>query len=305
MNKAILVGLCIAVAALFAGAGQAFAEFKSLEEKTTGKGEVYGLFVEGGGATVECMGVNPSTWAISNAKEAAKKGEILKISTEKWEGCIANSGEWKGAAKVTGCGMELKEPGSQTKVVGAITSACTISGPLSCEIKLVPESNKELKAIELAYADNENKDTFLEGGVTNAVTTVSAGCATVGIKATTVGKFTPVGVMAQINTEALKPLFTLTVPVRLTAAVPAGEGKIKNESGVAAMLADYTTTQTPAGNYLKIENEMTCRTKNYANNEECITKAKRDAAPPRVGMLKWRIVTSAGGVAELTTLIGV
>jgi hypothetical protein len=305
MNKAILVGLCIAVAACFGGAGQAFAEFKSLEEKTTGKGEIYGLFVEGGGATVECMGSNPSTWTISTAKEAAKKGEILKISTEKWEGCIANAAQWKGAAKVTGCGMEVREPGGQTKVVGAITSVCTISGPLSCEIKLVPESNKELKAFELSYADKENKDTFLEGEVADATTTVSEGCAKAGIKATSAGQFSPVGVMAQVNTEALKPLFTLTAPMQLTAAAPAGEGKIKNESGVAAMLADFTTTQSPAGNYLKVENELTCRKNNYPNNGECITKAKRDASPSRVGRLKWRIVTATGGAAELTTLIGV
>jgi hypothetical protein len=269
----MMAAWCALAVALLSCASLASAEFKS--KLSQGKGANYALEIEAGGATVQCdpseaAGSTPVTWHDSGTK--------LTMKVSAWGSCVIKASSLKESeAKMSACEYEVKQPNSETNVLGNLPKSCTITTS-ECEITL-PSSNGQLKT-ELAYTGAEGENLVVEPAVENLVTTVSSGCGKLGIAATSEGTLKAAETLEAVAMQAAKPQFSFSIGggslPRMGNAVGNSREIVLKNVGEPATPSSLISTQSPGGNWFEIANktEQECRTTLLATNGTCIMKVR-------------------------------
>jgi hypothetical protein len=184
----VFVGLAVLIGAFTAFVAPGFAEFESKNSEPKGKGEIAEATFDDGGTVIACQtpeeGISKVGWTVENEEsKEQKKGVDLRMDIEKWGNCkyVAASSA-SGEAKLSGCEMELKQTATESKIPVRITSTCTITVG-TCEIKIAPGSNKELKTMQIGETGESSENTAIFPVLANIVTEVNKECAPYGIQA--------------------------------------------------------------------------------------------------------------------------
>lgn len=260
MSKAKILMSLGAVAMLFAFyTASAAAEFKGTE----GKGHLLAFDMEGGGGEISCEESteleNPVTWTA--------KGAILKIKMESIAECEAVKGEKEEKAAINACELEVKEPGGQMKVEGALVGACKIKEGSSCETLL--ESTKT--PTELAYTGEANKELQVEPAALSGVTSTKGTCL---VESSKQEKVSAVADMESLAAGALVPSFFLFReggPERIRTTSEVRKVTLGN-SGTRGRFNFFEAFQTRAGAWAKIAKKTVGECKaigEYEMGESC------------------------------------
>jgi hypothetical protein len=193
MRKTRLFPACTAViGALLVFAAPASAEFSALARSSEGEvTDVYQVF-EGGGGKFTCENTsNPARWLIENGTEHTEKGPDFVLKLKGWGECIAETTGVKVSATGSECEQRFVEPREEASITETIVSTCTLKAEilgLTCEVKIEPTSNNELKEVTVYNSGEKSEDMTLSYNVSRVTTTVNRACETGGIKSTREGK---------------------------------------------------------------------------------------------------------------------
>jgi len=234
----IFIGLVVLVGAFTAFVTSGFAEFETHNKGDTGKGEIFEAILTEGPTTIMCHaieeGTGAVTWTVEKEGKPEEKGGLL-FNIEQWGKCsFAAAGGQEGEAKVSGCKMEVKQSGKETKEPIKIVEACTIKVS-TCEIKIEPKNNAELKTMDIGVDGESNENTAFGPNVSNIVTEVNKECAPFGIQASKNVTFTGFG-----------ELFSVKNAAEIEKFKKIGNGKF-NEGGALTKSAQHFEFKGPNG----------------------------------------------------------
>jgi hypothetical protein len=298
LQKWLIVGVA-AVGVSLMLAIPAFGEFEASKE-SKGKGSVGDLLITAGGGVIACQNSSTTkavTWTVESGGKATTKGADVGTSVTSWGECSVSSSELsETTAKVSECGLEVKQP--KTEVTGAITKACTVTAG-SCEIKLEPKENENLQFLNLSAGGKENENLFVDPVVDNLATTTNGKCT--GISSTGEGKLSGSVELDTVKNTALAPEFTIAT-VNSQDRFLAGETttiKITNMSTRLQAVRVWSVAALPA-NTFSSPGEAACVSKTYAAtgngaNSECSFSITFEAA--EIGASVWEVAGANGQFA--------
>ena len=180
MSKSKLVlGFLVALSTIVFSVAPAFAEFSS--KATLGKMTIKEDTVEGGGGTLTCTS-GEAQWKLP--KSPSPREIVIGKGSKN---CLAKSSEFKEIEITTNaCEEELisqsKGVTKEAEILATVLTTCTVTMKvlgLTCEIKIEPEGNKELKK---AKATNEGSNIALLAEFEKVTTKLGGTCP--GIKPT-------------------------------------------------------------------------------------------------------------------------
>jgi hypothetical protein len=181
----ILIGLAVVITAFTAFVTPGFAEFESGETSDKGSGEAFLTKIYDGGSSITCTAFgkegSKASWSTEKEGKLVEKGSLL-IKIENWGKCeYLTASQAVGEAKLSACEIEVAQPEEQEKLSGKLVNTCTIKIS-SCEITLPSKENTSLNSIEFIDGE-EPEELFFIPGIGDIHTEVSAGCAALGIQA--------------------------------------------------------------------------------------------------------------------------
>jgi len=296
-----IVVLLLSVGAMLAIAIPAHGEFESTKKETTGKGIEAELQLSAGGATVLCQNLESTTknttWAIkSEGGTATIKGPTLSANAENWGECTLESSELKATtAKVSECGVEVKQPKAEEEVPGVLTKSCTVTAS-SCEIKAEANENKSVKVIDLASM-GENTGLAVDPAIQNLATATNGKCA--GVSATKEGKLSGFLELEEL-TSSLVPEFTITsTRTRFNAAAQVATVTIHNTGALMQGFYDWEYKVAP-GNSFSSTGESTCASMTYtAAGSGATEKCTFTIESKNRGRARWFMRGAHGAYAHL------
>jgi hypothetical protein len=281
-----VIGIITAMATLFAvAAPPASAGFSSLGGKATeGESKYLQLTVEGNGATFGCLNTglpsSPATWVIESELKAATSGPDLAVKIKSWGTCGTEAKELKSEVTAGECELELKEPKEEATVLVGILTTCLMKVETqkkeTCEVRLEPTGNKELKSVLVSYSGEANENLVLEYGISGVSTSVNKACETAGIKSTKEARLKGIGEEQNVRPGVIAPTFTVSYLGNVWVPVATEKRSfIVSNIGEGAARPTSVLPYVSAANYWEFSNVAACSGLLYLPTQACEIKVEK------------------------------